>query len=70
MDIQSEMGELSKEYLKATDYGSKEFGTTEDFNLELGDVLYSLLSLAEEQGVDAKQSLEKVLKKKNMGSGN
>ena len=77
MDIQSEVGELAKEYLKATNYGQNKFVLTEDFEFELGDVLYSVLSLAEEQNVDAKNSLLKVLnkyqeridKKKNMGSG-
>lgn len=77
MDIQSELGELSKEYLKATDYGSKEFALTEDFGLELGDVLYSIYSLANETGLDANEMVQKVLdkyqkridEKKNMGSG-
>ena len=48
-----------------------------DFQEELGDVLYSLLSLAEESGVDAETALDRVLAKykkriessDNMGSG-
>lgn len=77
LDTQSEMGELAKEYLKATDYGTKDFAITEDFEMEFGDVLYCLLSLAGEVGVDANDCLDKVIdkyqkrleKKKDMGSG-
>ena len=63
LDIESEVGELSKEVLKSTKYGTKEFVVTEDFKLELGDVLYSVLSMAEEVGVDAYECLEKVIQK-------
>ena len=77
-DIQSEMGELAKEYLKASDYGTKDFVVTKDFELEMGDVLYSILSLANETGVDANACLDSVLEKyqkrinknKTLGSGN
>ena len=77
LDIESEVGELAKEVLKSTKYGTKEFNKTEDFELELGDVLYSILSLADETGVDANVALDKVLAKyrkriennDNMGSG-
>ena len=77
MDIQSEMGELAKEFLKATDYGSKDFVLTHDFELELGDVLYSIYSLACELGINSDEAVQKVLdkyqkridEKANMGSG-
>lgn len=77
MDIQSELGELSKEYLKGSEYGLTEFKKTEDFELEFGDVLYSLLSLSLEQNINAEKALDTVLEKykkrieekKNMGSG-
>lgn len=76
MDIISEMGELAKEYLKHSDYGAGEFKVDEEFKLELGDVLYSTLSLAEELNLDASECLDKVLakyqaridKKSTMGS--
>jgi len=61
--IVSEVGELGKEVLKATDYGTKEFKVTEDLKLELGDALYSLLSFAYENGIDAKAQVEKVVQK-------
>ncbi len=77
MDVQSEVGELAKEVLKSTKYGTREFVLSEDFELEFGDVLYSLLSLADETGINAETSLDRVLEKyrkriennDNMGSG-
>jgi len=76
-DIQSELGELSKEILKASKYGTKEFELNDNFVMEFGDCLYSLMSLANELGIDANQALDKVLDKyqkrinnnNNMGSG-
>ncbi len=78
MDIGSELGELNKEYLKATDYGARPFALTKGFNEEYGDALYALLTLAEETGVDAEAALDTVLEKYRrrlvekgaMGSGN
>ena len=77
MDINSEIGELAKEYLKCTKYGTQDFQITEDFIMEYGDVLYSLLSLANEVNIDANHSLDMILDKyqkrisqnNDMGSG-
>ena len=77
LDIQSELGELAKEVLKATDYGKKSFVKTDDFEMEFGDVFYSLLSLADEAELDAEECLNKALakyqermnQKNNIGSG-
>lgn len=77
LDVQSELGELSKEVLKNSKYGTEEFVMTEEFEMEYGDVLYSLLSLGTECGLDAEKALDKVLEKykkrieknKSMGSG-
>ena len=73
LDIQSELGELSKEYLKNSKYGTTNFEITHDFKLEFGDVLYSLLSLASELNIDSAECLDLVLNKyesriKNSGS--
>lgn len=62
-DILSEVGELSKEVLKATDYGTKDFEVTDDFVLEYGDVLYSLLSMAQECGINPDLALEQTILK-------
>lgn len=78
MDISSELGELAKEYLKHSNYGTGEFELEENFKMEFGDVLYSLLSLASEVGINAEEYLDKVIakyqtrinKNKSMGSGN
>ena len=77
LDIQSEMGELAKEYLKHSKYGTIDFELEEEFQMEFGDVLYSLLSLADELNINAEECLERAIKKyqaridknKTMGSG-
>ena len=46
LDLTSEVGELCKEYNKITDYGKRSFSVNEDFVMELGDVLFSLLFIA------------------------
>jgi len=63
LDIQSELGELAKEYLKHSKYGTKNFELEENFKMEYGDVLYAFLSLAEELNIDADQCLDKVIDK-------
>ena len=77
MDIDSELGELAKEYLKCTKYGTRDFQTSDDFIMEYGDVLYSILSLANELNIDSNKAIDMVLEKynnrinnkKDMGSG-
>lgn len=63
LDIVSEVGELGKEVLKGTNYGKSDFVKSDDFEMELGDVMYSILSLANECEVDASACLDKVLEK-------
>lgn len=63
LDIQSELGELSKEFLSPTKYGTQNFEVTNDFKMEFGDTLYSLLSLADELNFSAEECLDLVLKK-------
>ena len=75
-DLLSEVGELSKEILKSTKYGTREFVATDDFVMEYGDVMYSLLSLAQEAGINAEIALDialdkyssRISKKGTMGS--
>ena len=62
-DVSSEFGELSKEVLKCTNYGTREFITTDAFVMEFGDVMYSLLSLAQETGINAEIALDIALEK-------
>jgi len=66
LDIESEIGELAKEYLKNSKYGTTEFQVKNEFKIEFGDVLYCLLSLACELKIDAEQCLDMaILKYKN-----
>ncbi len=65
LDIQSEVGELSKEILKSTKYGTLPFTLSENFRMEFGDVLYALLSLANETEIDANASLDMAIEKLN-----
>ena len=77
LDIQSELGELAKEYLKCSKYGTQQFDLKEDFKEEYGDVLYALLSLANKLGISGEECLDIALgklqsrmeKKNTFGSG-
>ena len=78
IDLSSEIGELGKEILEGTNYGEKEFSRTDNLESEFGDVLFSLISVANCAGVDLNAAMEKVLnkyetrfnEKGHIGSGN
>ena len=65
LDLISELGEVAKEILKATDYGEKDPPQfdQEQIEGELGDVLYSLCLLATSVNVDLEPALAKTLHK-------
>lgn len=63
IDLASEVGELSKEVLKGTKYGSKEFEKTEEWESEIGDVLFSLICIANETETNLEDCLKYVLDK-------
>jgi NTP pyrophosphatase (non-canonical NTP hydrolase) len=63
IDLSSELGELGKEILKGTDYGTKDFSRSKDLALEMGDLLFSLLALANTCDVDIEKALSDVLEK-------
>lgn len=64
LDLVSETGELAKEFLKITSYGQKDdFIKNNNITLEFGDVLFSLLALANSLDIDATNALELVLAK-------
>ena len=46
LDLVSELGEVSKEILKMTSYGAKKLELNQEVGEELGDVFFSLISLA------------------------
>lgn len=63
IDLTSEVGELSKEVLKATNYGNKEFEKTEEWNSEIGDVLFSLICIANQTKTNLEDCLKHALEK-------
>lgn len=63
IDLVSEVGEMAKEVLKATEYGKKDFIVNEDWEGEMGDVLFSLICLANSTGINLEESLCKTLEK-------
>lgn len=62
-DLQSELGEVAKEVLKASDYGMEEPAFGEEMRNEVGDLYFSLLGLADALGIDLAEALEDVLEK-------
>jgi NTP pyrophosphatase (non-canonical NTP hydrolase) len=63
LDLGSEVGELSKEMLRVTEYGRRPFVPTEGWQQELGDVFYALLSLANVTDVDMERALDDAMKR-------
>jgi len=65
IDLVSEVGELGKEILKGNDYGKRDFGNTENLESEIGDVLFSLICVANGLNIDLSNALDGVLEKYN-----
>ncbi len=63
LSVVSECGELAKTLLKNSRYGTQDLVITDDFKMEFGDILYNLLSLANEIGIDADVCLNMALEK-------
>lgn len=63
LDMVSELGEIAKELLIATDYGRQEATYRADIAGELGDALYSLCLLATAVDVDLDAALTATLEK-------
>jgi len=63
LDLISEVGEVAKQVLLATDYGRRPPQFRPELADELGDALYSLLALAEAGGVDGDDALRAALEK-------
>ncbi len=61
LDLSSEVGEVAKEYLVMTSYGSHEPEISKKFALELGDVLYTLITIANSCEINLKSELDSVL---------
>lgn len=63
LDITSELGEVSKEILKASNYGRSRPDITADLKEEIGDLLFAVHALAIECGLDPEKSLLAALQK-------
>lgn len=63
LDLVSELGEVAKETLKMSNYGRQEIQYSEEIKSELGDVLYSLITIANSFDIDLEDALEQVLEK-------
>ena len=63
LDLQTELGELAKEYLQSSNYGKSRFMNNSGWEEELGDLFYSLLSLANETRVNIEDALNTALEK-------
>ncbi len=63
LDLVSEIGEASKEALKATDYGRRPFRARGGWDDELADVFFSLVCVANSTGVDLEAALRGALGK-------
>ncbi len=64
LDLVSEVGELAKEILKTTSYGSKDINMkTSEIREEMGDIFFSLINLSNCFDLDLEKSLDHVLSK-------
>lgn len=64
MDVQSELGEVAKEILKETEYGKRGWTqASDDATSEMGDLLFSVIALANAMHVDLETALRNVLAK-------
>lgn len=63
LDLSSEVGEISKEILKMSNYGNKKIKINKEIKLEIGDSFFSLIALANSLDLDLEESLTLVLNK-------
>ena len=65
LDLVSELGELAKVWLKASDYGKSPQAAPESeaWQAEYGDTLFALLCLANETGIDVEDALARTLER-------
>lgn len=63
LDVVAEIGELAAVLLKCTKYGRTEFRPSADWAEEFGDVLFSLICLANLTGIDMDDAVQRVILK-------
>ena len=63
LDTMSELGEVAKEILKMSDYGDRPIKYNDNLKMELGDLLYSIITIANVFDIDLDEALNEVLRK-------
>jgi NTP pyrophosphatase (non-canonical NTP hydrolase) len=63
LDTLSELGEVAKEILKMSDYGRKPIKYKEELKFELGDLFYSIITIANSFDINLEEALNMVLEK-------
>ena len=63
LDTLSELGEVAKEVLKMSNYGQKPLEYRAEIKAELGDVLYSLITIANAFEVDLEEAVHQSIDK-------
>lgn len=63
LDLTSEVGEVAKEILKMNNYGRNKLQKNDEIEMELGDVFYSLITIANYFDVDLEKALIKAIEK-------
>lgn len=63
LDLVSEVGELAKELLDSSSYGSEEFTPTSNWGIEIGDILFSLICIANQTGINLENVLQRSVSK-------
>ncbi len=63
LDTMSELGEVAKEILKMSDYGRKPVEYRSELKSELGDLLYSLITIANSFDIDLEEAVNLMLEK-------
>jgi len=63
LDTMSELGEVAKEILKMSNYGDRPIKYNDNLKMELGDLLYSIITIANVFDIDLDEALNEVLRK-------
>ena len=66
LDVMSELGEVVKEILLATNYGSQTPQFRDELSAEMGDLLYSVCLLASASGINLEKAFTATLEKYKM----
>ena len=58
LDLQARVGALADEVVQATEHGRRPFRPTRDWEAQLGDVAFALVTLADQTGVDTGRAVQ------------